>query len=135
MGTWVDQSYYRTRRATGAWARTRSTRLWIWHLKDRQHLDIQPRRVTKPPWVNRLEENEVIQVSARTSQGERLVNPQQGWIAFQQGVRGIGRWDGKAIFRCIVACDSWLNQCNKRMFHALENHGEMSHTCRVCRPG
>ena len=105
-------------------------------LKDRQHLDIQPRRVTKPPWVYRLEENEVIQVSARTSQGERLVKqiPQQGWIGYQQGVRGIGRWDAKgAIFRCIVACDSCgLNQCNKRMFH---NHGEMGHTCRVCRPG
>ena len=82
-------------------------------LKDKQHLNIQPKRVTKPPWVYRLEENEVIQVSAKTSQGDRLVQqiPQQGWIGSQQ-----------------------LPQCNKRMFHAIENHGEMGLGVNFPRP-
>ena len=42
----------------------------------------------RPAWVYRLDE--VIQVAAKTRQGDRL---EQGWIGFQQGVRGIGRWD------------------------------------------
>ena len=71
-------------------------------LKDRQHLDIQARRVTKPSWVYRLDlrrERGHPGLGENQPRRYRLVQqiPQQGWIGFQQGVRGIGRWDAKGL--------------------------------------
>ena len=68
----------------------------------------------------------------------------QGWVhcrlAHEIGdgtrIPGIGRWDIRgAIFRCMVVCDHCgLVQCNKRMWYALDTHGDRGHTCNNCRP-
>ena len=89
--------------------------------------------------------NDFVAVSNKTDRGKELVNqiPSQGWVHCRlaheigDGTRtpGIGRWDVRgAIFRCMVVCDHCgLVQCNKRMWYALDTHGDRGHTCNNCR--
>ena len=97
-------------------------------------------------WLHRLCNNDFVAVSNKTDRGKELVNqiPSQGWVHCRlareigDGTRtpGIGRWDVRgAIFRCMVVCDHCgLVQCNKRMWYALDTHGDRGHTCNNCRP-
>ena len=101
----VDQSYHRTPDTEwpfGSYKVDSPMDMALRGLKDRQHLDIQARRVTTPSWVYRLDlrrERGHPGLGENQPRRYRLVQqiPQQGWIGFQQGVRGIGRWDAKGL--------------------------------------